>query len=720
MKGTDYEIVFKPGCLGDYETMPLRVDENGKSFVDLEILGKRWKPGVARILAELRRRGSVRAIARSSIVFWNGLDHLTDSRFHCTDFPVNLSELLSENLRKSPEQGLIAYLDDTHRFFRMVFEDCARRHSFTWSVPGIFLSVEERGEDFTENVIKIGSTLPVSPSSRSVLKIYCTRPAVLELATFKTRVDFSSVGCKRLPLSSLLEYAGPGGRTLNLRYEGEIEPIPLVELVAPHTVFGFRESSHGNDYEIHLRLKGPAGALNISIEDILTGRKSCMELRLEKGEARMSGTFALGGRITVISSGEAAYGVYCHLNELPPGFWLFEIAARIAGRWGALADSDGNSYAGYVLLSGLGRTGAFADICLLAEELQLPAAEALLAGIHKRLLNRYSSECSNLVIFLFRLWNIMFNKLRNISSVEYFLSLLGERSSQLATSSWIPGHSLGATFPELFCYPGPKYYRVRKRSDSLIVECLRHCGKFNDPVRVFSAGIVDDAVLGGFANPAGIIGGESPRGFDFTRYLEAMRMRDLPERWSALNDDNWQPGLGDYLGPMHYRYCITRLKFTYTRTFGENLGRHGKALTLLRKVKTFSFAGLSRRHVPENGCTVTDLGLFETENGLGRLLSESDQQQAEDLQAIVRFLALFAGVCRFEARHPGILKRFLYEIREKMEFSEPADRERDLRGILSYLLYVGEELFAFYLMLSELIFVTDEKEEGKKCPRVIP
>jgi hypothetical protein len=233
-----------------------------------------------------------------------------------------------------------------------------------------------------------------------------------------------------------------------------------------------------------------------------------------------------------------------------------------------------------------------------------------------------------------------------------------------------------------------------------------------DLLAFFSDRVIDIAVPFGFANIAGIQAGAVPRNFSLLRYQQALRMRDLPERWSSLNDDDWRPGLGDYLGPMHYRYAVCRLKENYSRTLSENIERRSKATLLLKRILALTVNRFCPVATSMGASGPIDLGLFEADGGSCRILSEEEELQLEDLRRMVRFFSLFAQVCRCEARCVGTLRRFLGELKKKMDFVDPTEREKDLRGVLSYLLCIGEDLFAFYLFLWELVFTADLDARG--------
>lgn len=707
LQDTEYEIIVKPGSLGEDLWVQISPDSQGKACLDLDAAGRKWKAGVSRVLAELRRRGSRRGLARSSILLWNGLDHLGRSVFHCQRLPDNLMGNLSENVLVKTDRRQITFRDDIQRFFRLVFEDGSRHHSFTWPVPGVFLALEDHREGGNlERTVKLGSTLAVNSSSRSVLKVYCTEPAVLELGNFKVNIDFSRVGSKRLPLATLLEYVSPESSTLTLRYQGSEVPIPLIELTSPHTVVSFSQVSHLEGHEVHLKLQSAVRSITVTAEDLVNGERSVVEFESGDIDQCISRDMCADCQMTVLPAGENNYGIYLSLNGLAPGFWILDFQAKIGGRWGVLADRKGSIYSGHILISKLGIVGSFIDVYDHIKAFDADKLEGILSRIHRRLLLPYAPECSALVNYLERIWKQIFTILLDQASLDYFFSLLVERPPEVATTS-ISSQNIGASAPQIFCHPREKYAEIRRSRDNVLVDCLSYFPMLRDPISLFSEGVVDIAVPFGFANVAQIQIGVPPKDFNLGRYQQALRMRDLPERWSSLNDDDWRPGLGDYLGPMHYRYAICRLREDYSQTLAENAESRGQMSLLLRRVIALTVNRFSPVSLSFGSNGPIDLGLFELESGGCKILADEEELRLEDLQRMVRFLSLFAMVCRCEARHAGTLGRFLSELKKKMDFVDPPEREKGVMDVLSNLLYVGEDLFAFYLLLWELVLSAD-------------
>ena len=170
-----------------------------------------------------------------------------------------------------------------------------------------------------------------------------------------------------------------------------------------------------------------------------------------------------------------------------------------------------------------------------------------------------------------------------------------------------------------------------------------------------------------------------------------MKAQDLSERLRLLQEDDWQPGKGDYLGALHYLYAVEKLQKSYSDTLAGNDYRRGKALYLSRTL----------HHFPLNGLPA-HLG-----NGMSYLhfLNQNREDEIsvdeENILQIAHFLSLLARVCRWECRNEGSLNKFLAKARQVV-----AD-EIQFESVLGYLLYIGRDIFGFYLLLWESILTAD-------------
>jgi hypothetical protein len=181
-----------------------------------------------------------------------------------------------------------------------------------------------------------------------------------------------------------------------------------------------------------------------------------------------------------------------------------------------------------------------------------------------------------------------------------------------------------------------------------------------------------------------------------------MLQRDLPERWRLLNSDDWQPGIGDYLGPMHYRYALHKLEISYTRNlsaFNFKVARMLSFVVICSAKKIISqYCESNRLHISDSRI---DLGLFHLDMQCDPVTDE-EAQRRENLRNIIHFFSFFAQICRCESRYPGILNKYFKDIKGSNGYSDEFISQN-----LGHLLLIGEEMFGFYLLLWELIYTAD-------------
>jgi len=691
VQGADYILMLKPSCLGEDREIFLERADNDKTHLNIDLLGQGWKPGVARLLAELRRRDSRRVLARSSILLWNGLQYAKRSVLHCDRFPENLVK--SENVRLNEPEHQLTFTDDLHRYFKMVFADGTRYHSFTWAVPGIFLSLEEFGESSWERPLKLGTTLAVTAGTRRVLKVSTTDSATLELGAFQVKVDFARVGSKLLPLASLMEYLGPGADVLALRYDGSEVKIPLVRLASPHEVFDFQVKSQSSGIEIKVAVQGEAEAFDLSAENLITGEKLTQAFQDGDIDRGLLKEWASGAGAAIYREGINALSIQLTTSGWTPGWWVLGFHAKIGGRWGALMDAQGGVYVGEMIVNDSGRIGTIADILGGLDAFNEAELEVFLTQVHKRLLPRYALQCRPHLSDLERAWNQVFQGLQETISIKSLMAWLAEQSSTDRDANWLPYHHIGAIFPQAFSYPRDRYADIENRYNTMLVDCMQILSQISDPMGALQDNLLHAlGVIGGFANAALVMRGSPPKEFRLDLYRQALLGTGLSDDQKFRWDEEWQPGPGDYLGPRHYRHAVCKLEDRYLETLPGNEERLGRLITFLNNETTPLLS------LYASGTSPVDLGLLDT---ACKVFAEPEEVQRENLQRILRFLALWAYVCRKNAREPNILERFLRDV--KIRLAQPSE----LKGMLSYLLYVGEDVFAFYLLLWELVFTCD-------------
>jgi hypothetical protein len=209
---------------------------------------------------------------------------------------------------------------------------------------------------------------------------------------------------------------------------------------------------------------------------------------------------------------------------------------------------------------------------------------------------------------------------------------------------------------------------------------------------LFHEAVLNQFFAFGYLNVQKIISkGEEPFQFNMKQYESALKMNDLTDRMRLLKQDDWLPGDGDYLGALHYLYALEKLEERYRNTLTGNEQRPGKALYLCRSMLNYPIHGLPS-HLASG---LTHLGFIVAEN-------EDDLSTEQTLiLEICKFLSLFARVCRWETRNHGCLEHFITQVKNIVEESN------QFESFFGYLLYIGKEIFGFYLMLWEAVLRTD-------------
>ncbi len=202
---TKFYIKIKSNSLGEIVKIPFPPQQENEFYLDIgKVMNKYWKPGVSRILFEIFQKGIKRSLVRKSAVIWNGLLNLRKKiLFRCSKLPENLFKDNCENLEINTQEQELSFQDETNRFFKMAFKDGSKILYFTWTVPGIFLSlVDYKGSEMTENSISLGQIVSITASSRKAIKIFASEPGTLQMGIFSIKVDFSRIGYKKFTLQA--------------------------------------------------------------------------------------------------------------------------------------------------------------------------------------------------------------------------------------------------------------------------------------------------------------------------------------------------------------------------------------------------------------------------------------------------------------------------------------------------------------------------------------
>ncbi|MHB8828536.1 MAG: hypothetical protein ACYC6Q_03260 [Syntrophales bacterium] len=718
--GAKYYVRFSQTAQTEELIAKISNDQPDAAIIDVyKLIRHRWKPGVTRILAEIYREGIQRPVFRSSIMLWIGLDSVRNrTHFYFSACPSNLIEEECDNLYVNREDLCISYRNKENRFFRMVFNlGDVKRFIFTLTVPGIFMQLKDYSASTEiERPLKKGATLSIAWNSRKVLEISSTSRGFLILGNFRTRMDFS----KRLPLTGLVEYLGPEVHTLQFIDDDSSCEEDLLHLVAPHEIIAYCVAHKSNLYRIHFSMSQKATEIIIKATDLLSGR--CGTLLLGCNSAIESTDSGMRGWLTCENDDQQ--GIYNHdfllsLDGWPNGAWIIDLEANMNGRWGKFSNAGGDKFsAGFIMVDGTISNNAIA----IEEDYKGIGADAqmeIFQRVNERMHSCYALESWKDLNWIENIWHGLLDELRGQAEYASELLSFSEQSPPEETScSWVPMRTLSAYCPELYALPA-RYFSKISNTTSLLIKCLSTMSHMKyGLLPLFHDAVLHQIFAFGYLNVQKISQGEEPFQFNMKRYKGALKMNDLTDRLRLLKQDDWLPGDGDYLGALHYLYALGKLEERfkeamsgsepqsalllhcdslgkledrYRDTMTGNEQRRGKALYLCRSMLNYHIHGLPS-HLASG---LTYIGFLDAEN------EDNLTIEQEFILQICKYLSIFARICRWEARNSGCLEHFITQAKNIVGES------KQFESIFGYPLYIGKEIFGFYLMLWEAVLRTD-------------
>lgn len=693
--------------------LPINIADSTKIDIPLESVCNRWSPGVMQLTASVLHEGGNRSLVRTSVYLWNGLKTIKEHyRFAFTNTPNNLNTEDSQNIKITETH--LTFKDSSNRFFRSVFNLDYKKNriiSFTWVVPGTFLFLEEYTEKgIIENPLTKNSIVSVSEKSRKALKIYSDASGLLSFGTFSQYYDFNHSLYKRIPLLSLIEYITPESNTLSFKADDCNESEILLRLSSPQFVEEFHTDKKDEDYRISFTIPNFAEEIDVSSLELLKGKQLTDRIIANDPKSLLFSDRFMTFSNELVSNNQGKHVLEISLANWDPGAWIFSFSIKIDGRWYNLSNERGDVYAaGFVFLG-----GGILPVETIFFELNNFIEEELIACFkrtHIALLDCYSEQSWDSLEWLKKLWVEVGERL-DLDNTQTLIELLRvsvKQPNESIASGWIPICSLKSHFLRIYALPATRYQHTFYQRQLMLQSLNLISGFTKDLTQLFMEGTIFRTAAAGFSNFPEMQRGKQPKDFCLANYKEALSKQDLRGRIRLLNQEDWYPAEGEYLGCLHYLYSIDKLKRNYHQTLGDgatdshsgNPWRRGMALRLAKELsdyKLHDFASGVPTHWMLRG-TPQNLGLLYSE------INNADQQEVENLQLIVASLSLLAQVCRWDSRSPGALDKFI----EESKYLLKLDSER-LELILGYLLFVGEDVFSFYLLLWEFLTKAEENQ----------
>lgn len=701
-KNNHFEVVLTSSSLGQNLALPVVVNEEGRAELPISeaLLDSPITPGLSRILAEVRRQGEVRALLRTSVLYWSGLESVSEGlKFSLRRDPINLAGAHCENF--SIALGLIQPRDRNSRRLTLAFRlDERRLQTLTWNAPGVFVEVGGVNGAGTHSQVSrpLGSTEVVSLTSSRYVVVSSSEAGVLTLGEWSQFTDFARQPSKRLQASFLASRLSANANTLTFTPAGSKVAFPLLKLVQPHHLQSISEKLVDGELLVKLASPNEIEALLVTAHEIVSGR----DIEFEVHANSPGGTSTPLGRSNLMTLPDGVKGYVSTLSlQLEPsaaGAWIFRFEGRVAGRWGHLQNQRNDQFAVGYICDECGGQGSTASLVASVSALTDTQSLAVFARVHHELLPCYAETSWGSIKWLSTVWRTLMEvwRGREGEGIATFVGMACLPQAEESSPSWMPQHHIGADLPRIFAVTADDYRRVNENRHVLAVG-VRAMARFQDAYPVVFGELLHPAAAMGFSNRAAIVRGNPPRGFSLSEYAKALHQTDAAaEDLARMEETDFLPGNGDLLGPVHFRHARKCLEVAYRTTLGGNEIRRGQAIGLCRYVKkvmpTLDGSLLqrlkgTRPHVDGPWPEPSD--------------ESPEQEEAythEILTNVAHFLSLLALHCRASARSAEHLRSFLSTLQAS---------GLPVEGCMAYLIQVGDAFFAYYLLLWEVAFTSE-------------
>ena len=704
MSNRQFQVFLYSNTSNASAVIPAMTDDKG--CVTLSVSDASWldtlPPGLSRILAEIKRPGEVRALLRTSVLFWYGLESVSNGlKFRLKRNPVNLVVNHCENFAVS--DGLIQPKDQTSRHLSLTFRIDERRvQTLAWNAPGVF--VEVTGGHANESGARyrirrpLGSTEVVSLTSEKQIIVSASESGELSLGDWVQLTDFSRQTSKVLPASFLASRITAHSDTLTFRPSGTSVALPLLKLVRPHYVHNISEKVTEGQLVVKLESPNEIDAVLVKAHEALTGQD--IEVELQANASNWTNSRLGRARLMTLPGTTGGYtaSVYLSLALKAAGAWTFKFDGRIAGIWGHLQNQRHDQFAtGFICDNSGAQAGSTSLIAGLSELTDKQSLEAFMR-VQRELLPCYAESSWASMRWLSTAWRALVGKWRGheTAGIAVFIDMACFRLLEESAPSCMPQHHIGADLPFIFALPADDYKKVNENRHPLS-RSLRTMAQFQREYPVVFGHLLHPGAAMGFSNFGAISRGAVPRDFSLERYGQALQQTDAaPTDLIRRENAAFIPEAGDYLGPVHYRYAEACLEMAYENSLDGNEIRRGQAIGLCLYIRKIMPALNGPVLVRLKGTRphVEPWPLPGAES-----MEPEQAQKQENLKNILHFLSLFALHCRAGARSPEPLRAFMSTLNSA---------EQPVEACLPYLLQVGEAFFAYYLLLWEVVLTSEQ------------
>lgn len=683
--------------------LPLPMSEDGTGCIEIQdaFLSIGLKPGLQRLVIELARAGDARILQRQSILYWIGLSNISYGLcFTYSQRPQNLvasacSGIKFNDLHAEPGNDLC-------RVLRLGFDvGGGRLIHLSWNRPGVFVDVEVPGRDGTMTHVSrpLGSTETVSLTNEKNIIVSASEPGFISLGEWRQFVDFSHRPSKVLSASFLASRLEPGARTLTYETQGGAT-VPLLVLSQPHVATAVATSRLANVFEIRVTLQGEPTEIAVTGKGLSHGRESRVEHELMAGEWRTN-DLARMQAYSAPALGKHVVHVLIDTHTLPEGVWTLGFGARIGGVWGRLEDAQEGRIAVAFAVNQLGQDVPGHEIISGVVDLEIPEAVARLGRLTDHFRQLWSPSCWEQQAWLTSYWSALIDRVRGHEQrcLAQLLDMAMAIVPDDVRQGFLPKQSVGAKLPAIFAMQRAEYRRVNVKHHALSPS-LRAMPEFTGGVVKAFGSTIHQVVALSFQNPAEIMRGLRPKGFQLGKYEQSLRQTSHAAL-HMLDDAASIPAAGELLGPQHLAHAWRDLDRGYATSMLMPSQRKALALALSRALhqRTPKFddsapAGLRGHRL------VLQLEPFADDG-----VDEAEQQRVETVCQIANACAWFAWHCRLDVLRPGSLASFLDRLAVTRRTIEiPGHGVADC---LAYLLHVAPAMFSYYLLLWELVLTVE-------------
>lgn len=696
-----FEIVFSSNATEKPAVAAVTTDAEGYVAVSVSegAMKDVLRPGLWRVLAEIRRPGETRSLLRTSVLFWNGLDSASGGlKFRLKRFPANLVALLCENFLIS--EGLIEPKKTVTRHLSLSFQlDERRVQTLSWNAPGVFVEIEGTSATGTRFRLSrpLGTTEVVSQTSSKQIIVSSSEAGELSLGEWIQMNDFSKQNSKHLPASFLASRITPQSSTLGFRAIGTSVVVPLLKLVQPHFVDSVSDKIADGQLVIKLESPNELEAIRLRAHDILSGQD--IEVELDANASDWTSNRLGRARLMCLHGAKGGFVacVYISLELWSAGAWTINFDGRIAGIWGHLQNERTDLFAIGLLCDASGAPSTQATLTSAFSELTDKESLAVFMRVQKELLPCYAESSWVSIRWLAAAWRSLAGRWRGheAASITALVDMACSRPPEESAPSWMPQQHIGAELTAMFALSADEYRKVNENRHPL-ARALRTIAEFKHLYPTVFGDLLHPCAAMGFSNFPAVARGSNPHAFTLAGYADALQQVDGGQAdLIRLEEAGYVPGAGDYLGPLHYKYAMSCLDAAYENSLGGNEIRRGQAIGLCRHIRKEmpgvheSFLARlkgTRPHVDPWSCPEESM------------TSEQAQKQ-ETLANMLHFLSLLALSCRASARSPEPLQVFTATLKSA---------DIPVEGCVSYLLQIGEAFFAYYLLLWELVLTSEQ------------